>query len=222
MTLNLLLLGNSVVSVKQKNSTLRKLNKDYKSRGIDTLVQLNPYEDMAYYAFHYRHCADRLVNSHEAKPEDDEILMPFLTLYRQAYELMLKDLALCVASHQRRLGNSSEEYSRKAMETLIGTGEKNFGHRLNRSFKWIQDELKILGLVGADLPNELIKAVDLLHDIDPSGTNFRYPDPELTEPLNVDIYKLKSVLAKGFDWLSAVYDYVDETLGAAPSASEYI
>lgn len=187
---------------------------------METLVQLNPYEDMGYYASHYRHCADRLVNSHKANPEDDEILMPFLTLYRQAYELMLKDLALCIASHQRRFGNLSSDYSKQAMEVRIGTGEKNFGHRINRSFKWVESELKILGLVDSNLPHELIKAVDLLHDIDPSGTNFRYPDPELSEPLNVDIYKLQSVLAKGFEWLSAVYDYADETLGAAPSVSE--
>ncbi|MNW30270.1 hypothetical protein D3C74_71520 [compost metagenome] len=206
----------------QGNSTLRKLNKDYKSKGMETLVQLNPYEGMGHYAFHYRHCADRLVNSHRANPEDDEILMPFLSLYRQAYELMLKDLALCVASHQRRFGNPSSYYSKQAMETRIGTGKDNFGHKIIRSFSWVESELKILGLVDSNLPPELLKAVDLLHGIDPSGTNFRYPDPQLTEPLNVDIYKLQSVLATGFEWLSGVYDYVDETLGAAPSASEFM
>lgn len=210
------------MAMKQGNSTLRKLNKDYGSKGMESLVQLNPYEDMGYYAFHYRHCADRLVNSHNADPEDDEILMPFLTLYRQAYELMLKDLALCIAAHRRRFEHPSSEYSKQAMEVRIGTGDKNFGHKINRSFAWVKKELEGLGLLDERLPKELIKAVDLLHDIDPSGTNFRYPDTELTEPLNVDIYKLQSVLAIGFDWLSAVYDHADATLGAVPSASEFM
>lgn len=204
------------------NSTLRKLNKDYASKSRESLVQLNPYEDMGYYAFHYRHCADRLVESHQGNPEDDEILMPFLTLYRQAYELLLKDLALCIAAHHRRFGNPSPEYSRHAMEVRIGNGEKNFGHKLKRSFAWVSRELELLKLSNEKLPSELTKAVDLLHDIDPWGTNFRYPDPALREPLNVDIYKLQSVLATGIDWLSAVYDHTDETLGAAPSHSDYM
>lgn len=189
---------------------------------MKSLVQLNPHEDMGYYASHYRRCADRLVKSHQGDPQDDEILMPFLTLYRQAYELLLKDLALCIAAHQRRFGNPSSEYSREAMEARIGHGNKNFGHKLNRSFDWVSRELEQLNLLEEELPPELAKAVDLLHGIDPSGTNFRYPDPTLNEPLNVDIHKLQSVLATGIDWLWAVYDHTDETMGAAPSFSDYI
>lgn len=204
------------------NSTLRKLNKDYGSKSMESLVQLNPYEDMGYYSSHYRHSADRLVKTHQGDPEDDEILMPFLTLYRQAYELLLKDLALCIAAHQRRFGNSSLEYSREAMEVRIGPGKKNFGHHLNRSFDWVSEELERLKLSNEELPPELAKAVDLLHDIDPSGTNFRYPDPMLNEPLNVDIHKLQSVLAIGLDWLWAVYDHTDEMMKAAPSISDYM
>lgn len=204
----------------QGNSTLRKLNKDFGSRSMKTLVQLNPYEDMGNYASHYRHCADRLVESHQGNPQDDVILMPFLTLYRQAYELLLKDLTLCIAAHQRRFGNPSLEYSKAAMETRIGP--KDFGHKLKKSFAWVSHEIEQFKLSAENLPSELSKAVDLLHDIDPSGTNFRYPDAALREPLNVDIYKLQSVLGAGIDWLWAVYDHVDESLGAAPSLSDYI
>lgn len=210
------------MSQQQDNSTLRKLNKDFGSKSMKTLVQLNPYEGMGDYGSHYRHCADRLVESHQGNPQDDAILMPFLTLYRQAYELLLKDLALCIAAHQRRFGNPSLEYSKAAMEARIGPGEKNFGHKLKKSFAWVSGEIEQLKLSAEDLPPELSKAVDLLHDIDPSGTNFRYPDPELREPLNVDIYKLQSVLGAGIDWLWAVYDHTDESLGAAPSLSDYM
>lgn len=187
---------------------------------MKTLVQLNPYEDMGSYGAHYRNCADRLVESHQGKPQDDEILMPFLTLYRQAYELLLKDLALCIAAHQRRFGNPSSEYSKATMEVRIGPGENNFGHKLKKAFAWVTREIDEFNLSSEGLPPELSKAVDLLHDIDPSGTNFRYPDPELKDPLNVDIYKLQSVLGAGIDWLWAVYDHTDESLGAAPSLGD--
>lgn len=189
---------------------------------MKTLVQLNPYEDMGSYGSHYRNCADRLVGSHQGKPQDDEILMPFLTLYRQAYELLLKDLALCIAAHQRRFGHPSSEYSKAAMEARIGQGDKNFGHKLKKSFAWVTREIEQFNLSTEDLPPELSKAVDLLHDIDPSGTNFRYPDTELRESLNVDIYKLQSVLGTGIDWLWAVYAHTDESLGAAPSVNDYM
>lgn len=108
------------------------------------------------------------------------------------------------------------------MEAMIGQGDKNFGHKLKKSFDWVSKEIEQLKLSDEDLPPELAKAVDLLHDIDPTGTNFRYPDPKLTEPLNVDVYKLQSVLATGIDWLWAVYDHTDESLGAAPSLSDYV
>lgn len=205
---------------KPGNSILRKLNKDYGSTSMKSLVQLNPYEDMGYYASNYRHCADRLVKSHQGDPQDDEILMPFLTLYRQAYELLLKDLALCVAAHQRRFGNPSSEYSIEAMESRIGPND--FGHKLKRSFAWVSRELDHLNLSNEKLPPELTKAIELLHGIDPSGTNFRYPDPKLTEPLNVDIHKLQSDLADGIDWLGAVYDHTEASLNAAPSLSDYM
>lgn len=189
---------------------------------MKSLVQLNPYEDMSYYASNYRECADRLVATYEGNPEDNEILMPFLTLYRQSYELLLKKIALCIAAHWRRLGNHSSEYSREAMQVRIGNGPKSFGHNLHRSFERIRKKIEILGISNEDLPEELTRAIDLLHDIDPSGTNFRYPDPDLTEPLNVDIHKLQRVLGTGVDWLWAVYDHTDATLGAASSISDFV
>ena len=202
---------------KQGNSTLRKLNKEYRCTNPKSLVQLNPFEDMTYYASHYQHCADRLVKSHVGHAYDDEILMPVLTLYRQAYELQIKDLALCIGVHRRRLGGSASNYSAAAMEFRIGPGKNSFGHSLRRSFSWVTQELEQLSLSDEELPQELINAVELLHGIDPWGTKFRYPDPELSEPLNVDIRKLQSVLATGFNWLQAVYDHTDETLRAVPS-----
>lgn len=206
----------------QGSSTLMKLARNYGSTSMKTLVQLNPFEGMGHYANHYRECADRLVESHRGRPQDDSVLMPFLTLYRQAYELLLKDLALCIAAHQFRFGNTASDYSRESMQARIGPGKDNWGHSLHRSFKWVSNEIEQLDLSDDELPQELKSAVDLLHDVDPSGTAFRYPDPKLTEPLNIDIYKLQNELSTGFHWLEAVYSFVDETLSVAPSDGDYM
>ncbi|MGN5734767.1 hypothetical protein [Arthrobacter psychrochitiniphilus] len=205
----------------QDASTLWKLNKNYGSTDSATLVQLQPFQGMGHYSSHCRRSADRLVASHCGQPQDDEILMPFLTLYRQAYELSLKDLALCIAAHQVRFGVESPNYSKKNMDVKIGAGNGNFGHNLHRSFAWVSREIGELDLTDEKLPQELSLAVDLLHNIDPSGTTFRYPDRDLKRTLNLDFSKLSADLAGGIDWLWAVYTQVDEMLSAAPSASEY-
>lgn len=205
----------------QSKSTLWKLNKNYKSTNTDTLVQLNPFEDMGHFSSHYRECADRLVQSRCGDPKDDEILLPFLTLYRQAYELLLKDLALCIAAHQVRFGDPNPDYSNKNMKVRIGPGKGNWGHSLYQSFKWVSDEIDQLKLSDEKLPRELTLAVNLLHGVDPSGTKFRYPDPELNRTLKIDIYKLQADLSAGIDWLWAVYSHTEEMLSAAPSAGDY-
>lgn len=209
------------MSQNSDSSTLWRLNKSYGSTDINTLVQLQPFEGMGHYSSHYRRSADRLMASYSGQPQDDEILMPFLTLYRQAYELLLKDLALCLAKHHVRLGSESPDYSRKSMDVRIGPGKGNFGHNLFRSFAWVSREIEQLGLTDEKLPRGLTLAVDLLHNIDPSGTTFRYPEPGLKQTLNIDIYKLRTDLSEGIDWLWAVYDHADEMLSAAPSASDY-
>ena len=66
-----------------------------------------------------------------------------------------------------------------------------------------------------------IPTCNLLHDTDPSGTSFRYPDPSLKQTLNIDIHKLQDDLSAGIDWLWAVYSHTDEMLSSAPSASDY-
>lgn len=203
------------MSQQQSNSPLEILNEKYASTSMKTLVQLNPYEDMGYFAMHYRECADRLAASHRGgDPRDDAILMPFLTLYRQAYELLLKDLALCIAAHRVHSGDHSSQYSRTNMEQTIRS--RPWGHNLDTAFTWVTNEIDQLNLSDDDMPDELTKAVELLHQIDPTGTAFRYPPENLSQSLNVDLKKLQTDLSDGYHWLEAVYDFTNETLSAAP------
>lgn len=203
----------------QPQSTLMKLNKDYPSTSMKSLAMLQPYEDLGHYSHSYMECAERLFSTYQARPEDDQVLLPFLNLYRQAYELLFKDLALCLASHQRRLGNLDARYTHaKMLETI---GHKGFGHSLMKSHRWVEQAVEDLGLGHEPMPPQLRKAVDLLHNLDPSGTTFRYPDDDLGDVLRIDIIKLRQDLQDGIHWLWAVYDWADESLKAVPSASEY-
>lgn len=48
------------------------------------------------YACAYHYSAQRLASTFKGRPIDDLILLPFLSLYRQAIELQLKDAIRCL------------------------------------------------------------------------------------------------------------------------------
>lgn len=159
--------------------------------------------------------ANRVAESYKANPADDAILMPYLTLYRQAFELLLKDMALSFGSFYRRTGSSLTEFSRENMDELIG--QNGFGHSLHKSFAYFEKHFEALGFATQPLPVSLPRAVKLLHSTDPSGTNFRYPDEKLGEVLNINFPKLHEELQEAIGWLWAVISYVDDALDSVPS-----
>lgn len=196
-------------------STLSKLARDYPSNDMKNLIQLNPYQDLGSYSMAFSLTADRVAESYKAKPEDDTILMPYLTLYRQAFELLLKDIALSFGAFHRRTGSDLTEFSMERMADRIG--HKGFGHSLHKSFAYFEKHFEELGLATEPLPASLPRAIRLLHSTDPSGTNFRYPDDKLAEVLNIDFLKLHKELQEAIGWLWAVYSFVDDALESVPS-----
>lgn len=52
-------------------------------------------------------------------------------------------------------------------------------------------------LTDEKLPQKLSLTADLLHNIDPSGKTFRYPDRDLMRTLDLDIGKLSADLSRG-------------------------
>lgn len=183
------------------------------------MMQLNPFEDLGYYAFNYKEAAEMLFSQWEGRPEQDAFLMPLLALYRQAFELELKSLALAIASHQVRLGGDPEKYSRSAMESTIG--QKGFGHSIERSKTWINEELKLLGFAGEACTPKLDEIATMIHNLDPKGTDFRYP-AKIADSISINPTGLLEDLRDAFKELQGLHALIEAHLEAVPGIKDLV
>ncbi|PQM73915.1 hypothetical protein C5Y44_10655 [Corynebacterium sp. J010B-136] len=66
---------------------------EHESKGIADLLVYSPGQSNKDYALAYHESAKRLAGTFKGQAGDDLILLPFLALYRQAFELQLKLLS---------------------------------------------------------------------------------------------------------------------------------
>jgi hypothetical protein len=178
------------------------------------LIVRYPYQTDSDYAFYYHESANRLASTYTGKAIDDVILMPFLMLYRQAFELQLKGFIRHLASVRRRyheptnLALHREEINERLRSKL--------GHNLAKLLGELLKHYDALKLSEA-FPESVKKLVLMMHEADGKRTAFRYggllPDsqdsadfPDLVEMFDKE-FKL---LCAGEDWVESIYDAVPE------------
>ena len=76
---------------KSKKETPIRLLTSVPNKDYSRLVVRYPYQtnDQCAHAYHF--AANRLASTFGGEPIDDQLLLPFLTLYRHAFELQLKN-----------------------------------------------------------------------------------------------------------------------------------
>lgn len=103
-------------------SSMRKSGKDEPTalfakvpgKEYGRLIFRYPYHNDSMLAMSYHEAATRLAGTFEGQPIDDTMLLPFLTLYRQAIELRLKETIRDLAALRRRFHDpSNRSYSRR-------------------------------------------------------------------------------------------------------------
>jgi hypothetical protein len=92
----------------------------------DRLIVKAPYETDRHFAVFYRESANRLAATFSGNSEDDMILLPYLGLYLQAYELAVKSFIRDLAKERRRLVDSGNpdlhpDKIEKRFSTLLDT-----------------------------------------------------------------------------------------------------
>ena len=165
-------------------------------------------------ALAYHDAALRLAASFHGKPEDDLILLPFLMLYRQAFELNLKHFVRYLAALRlRRIDPRNEEL---AADTVDKRLREKHGHRLAA----IRDELighwTALSL-PQPFPQSVSKVIDLFHADDPRGTALRYAGDIEVVGQRADFPALAKWLGEEYSLLNACFDWIDDLDSAAPS-----
>lgn len=187
------------------------------SKVYSRLVVRYPYQTDRDFALSYHFAAQRLAGTFTGNPEDDLILLPFLTLYRQAFELQLKNTirSLVQTRIQYVDGRTSELVEAVSEERF----RKHYGHNLERLLVEAQKHYTALDMTEP-FPEEVVTLVIMLHEADRRGTAFRYSGELPITQEHSDFPELAALLDLQFQRLSVVQDYVDGCYEAGPTLDE--
>jgi hypothetical protein len=188
-------------------------NKVYKR-----LIVRYPHQTDREYALFYHEAATRLASTYSGRPMDDTILMPFLMLYRHAFELHLKNFIRFLASVRRRYHDSlNPDLDR---DVINGRLQKALGHNLAKLLNELLKHYDALDL-KEEFPDSVRKIILMLHDADGRGTAFRYSGEMPESQDRADFPDLAALLDEELGLLSAVEDWIDAMYAAAPTPEEF-
>lgn len=180
------------------------------------LIVRYPYQTNRDYALSYRFAAKRLAETFTGDTIDDLILLPFLTLYRQAFELELKNLIQFLVSTRMTYveGRTSELEQARSDERF-----RELGHNLHKLLNEAKKHYDALDL-DESFPPEVEKLIAMLHEADKSGTAFRYAGQLPNTQEHADFPDLAALLDQQYDNLTVITDYVDGLYSAGPTLNE--
>jgi hypothetical protein len=183
----------------------------------DRLIVRYPFQTDRDYAAAYHFSAKRLAETFTGNPEDDFLLLPFLTLYRQAFELELKNtIKFLIKTRMVYVDGKTSELQSAIKDERI---KDDFGHNLYKLLNEARKHYDALGLPES-FPKDVEKLIIMLHDADNAGTAFRYAGqlPDVQE--HADFHDLATLLDDQFTMLAVVEDYVDGLYSAGPTLDD--
>jgi hypothetical protein len=200
----------------EKVRRLRLLDKAPNSI-YNRLVVRYPYQTDSDYARFYFDSAERLAGTFDGNSEDDMLLLPFLMLYRHAFELELKSfIKELIRLRKVYLGHSGLDYTAAELAERL---RKKHGHRLLPLVTEVKkhwDELDF----SEPFPEEVAELLEMLHEMDGSGMSFRYAGHLPDYQNYVDFPDLVEMLNEAKEQLDAAYSYAVGSYDAMPTLRE--
>lgn len=204
---------------KSKKETPIRLLASVPNKEYSRLVVRYPHQTDDHYAHAYHFAAGRLASTFGGEPIDDQLLLPFLTLYRHAFELQLKNtirslVGLRAIYHE---GWTSELAEAVSEERFMD--KDKLGHNLYKLLNDVKKHFSALNL-QEEFPKSVEAMVSKLHEADKAGTAFRYAGllPDTQE--YADFHDLVEMLNREFDTLCAVTDYAVGCHDSMPTLRE--
>ncbi|MFW2512243.1 hypothetical protein ACNI3K_00510 [Demequina sp. SO4-13] len=182
------------------------------------LVVRYPYQTDRDYALSYRFAAQRLAKSFAGNNEDDLILLPFLALYRQAFELELKNLIRLLVHIRVAYVEGDTFELRQAISKKRFKDE--LGHNLHKLLNAASTHYSALAL-PEPFPREVARFIVMLHEADTTGTAFRYAGQLPDTQEYADFPDLAALLDQQYDDLAVIADYADGVYSAGPTLKEH-
>lgn len=171
-------------------------------------------------AFFYQEAATRLAATHEGNPIDDTILLPYLMLYRQAFELQLKAFTKYLAAMRRKYREpNNPDLAPEAIASKLRKPHE-IGHKMEPLLAELLSHYNALDL-KEPFPPEVARLLALLHQADSTGTFFRYSGNLPTQQTRVDFRDLAALFDSQFNMLQGVEDWVDNQFQNLPDSFQY-
>lgn len=170
-------------------------------------------------AFFYSEAAKRLASTFQGTPIDDTILLPYLMLYRQAFELQLKSFTKYLAA-MRLKHREPDNPELVAAEVARRLRARQIGHQLEPILDELLTHFNALDL-SEPFPSGVQDLLTLMHQADAPGTNFRYAGHLPSDQVNVDFLDLAKRFDEQFVMLQAVEDWTTEMLRLLPDNHRY-
>lgn len=195
-----------------------RLLRRFPSTAYGNLIVRYPFQRTSDYAYAYHEAAKRLASTFAGDSVDDAIILPFLLLYRHAYELRLKHLIKYLAAVRRRYREPGN--ARLSTEAVAKRLRYEYRHKLKPLLDELLEHYEALDLPDG-LPDGIVETIELLHDADSTGMAFRYDNelPDTQEHTNFPA--LAEMLDNKLEMLSLVEDYVDGVFSAVPDDFAY-
>lgn len=185
----------------------------------NSLIVRYPYQDDSAYAHAFHDAARRLAATFTGRAPDDLLLMPFLSLYRQAFELELKELVRYLAGLRRRYhGHQTPETERAIIDSYL---KQHVGHNLHRLLNSVLAHYEALDL-PEPFPGSLRELVILLHEADATGTAFRYSGQMADSQDSIDFHALAKRLDDEWWLLAAIWSWIEAMYDAMPDTEDYL
>lgn len=177
----------------------------------------HPYQSRDFLAYSYNYAAEKLASSAEGVPSDDCLLLPFLSLHRQSFELQLKNTIRFMAIlNTKYIGSIASDHLEEIMN---GKLEKKLGHNLHKLLNEVHKLYDTLELPES-FPEPVTSMILKLHKADKNGTAFRYGEnlPETQE--YADFPELNKLISAQFTTLCVVSDYAEYAYEGSPTLQE--
>lgn len=210
--------GTPVAKTSKRETPLRLLT-SVPSKHYGRLVVRYPFQTDGDFAHAYEFAAKRVASTFSGQPVDDLLLLPFLTLYRQAFELQLKHTIRSLVRVRMNYVDGPSAELAEAVSDRRFKDNNELGHDLYRLFNEVRRHFDALKLPDA-IPSSVEAIISSLHEADSGGTAFRYAGilPDTQE--HADFPDLAKVLDDGFRTLTLVIDYCEGAYEASPTLSE--
>ena len=179
------------------------------SDGMPDLVVYYPGQSGKEYVLAYYDAAMRLASTFKGQANDDLVLLPFLTLFRHAFELQLKITIKDLVALRIEFGEglAADLDSDRSDEAL-----KAMGHNLHKLLNIVEIHYEGLKL-PQPFPESVKSIIMKIHEADHDGTAFRYSGLLGGVQERIDFPGFADRLSKEFILLESISEYAGDSLG---------